>query len=202
MDWYSFCSIAPNNHLLSLGEISRKQVDTPRVLLTFSSPFIHSLYPFVRSSRLLRLFDPTFICWTMPSKSAFLAPRWFLVRRRRSLGAKRQRWWRRRYDRRHIHAAKDSSSWAWRSVFSGLNGVYLFPLFWSCSEVTTSSIMSTKLYSVLPFLSKSPSLFVFSLPRPPGSSSRLAAFRSGRVPGRYSQLRLDFRSLGRTTGTR
>lgn len=34
------------------------------------------------------------------------------------------------------------------------------------------------------------------------SSSRLATFRSGRVPGRYSQLRLDFRSLGRTTGTR
>lgn len=44
MDWYSFCSIAPNNHLLSLGEISRKQVDTARVthllpLTRFTLPF-------------------------------------------------------------------------------------------------------------------------------------------------------------------
>lgn len=138
MDWYSFCSIAPNNHLLSLGEISR-EVDTPRVLLTFSFPPLLTRFAlFTLSCGLLafsvsRSIQHSSAGRCRPSQR-FLRPADSSYRRR-PLVAERQRWWRRRHERqRHIHVAEDSS-FARRSVFSWLNGVYLFPLFWSCSAV-------------------------------------------------------------------
>lgn len=78
-DQCSFCSIAPNNRLLSFGEISspRTQADTPRVLSTFLFPHSPSRATFSLSLSLVQ--SGIHLWWTIPSKSAFLAPRWFLV---------------------------------------------------------------------------------------------------------------------------
>lgn len=163
MDWYSFFFYHSEwSSSFARTNFPRSNRDTPRVLLTFSFPslpfrMIFSPSPFspVRTN-----IHPPDECrpsqrFLRPAESSY---------HRRSLVAERQRWWRRRrHERqRHIHAAEDSS-FARRSVFSGLNGVYLFPLFLIVLHRATSSIMSTRLYSGPPALVQE-SLLLLRLP--------------------------------------
>lgn len=172
-----------------------------RACYPFPCPLFCSFTPlFFSVSRLIRRSSPRDSAFGgRCSVSAFLAPRWFLVPSS-SLVPKRQRWWGRRECADDVGHICEGFVRSVLTVLGIERSIYLFPVFFRTCR-TTSSIMSTRLYSFLPLLSvHSPSLGPRYTALQDDRYSQLARSTSGRQterPERGNSMKREWCAAGR-----